>query len=205
MLVDQFTLATFVVVAHFPGVDAITGGLFLVGHRHFDKLGAERFDLFLGGRAHVEGFDHGTKALGGRDGLQAGDADAENQHPSRFYGTGGGHHHRHHARVVLGGQQHGAIAAEVVLAGQDVHRLRTRGPRQQFHGESADLLRRQLRQQRVLVRLQLADEDGTGFQRGDVRSLRLAHGQHDVAAAEQCRAVGDDFRPGLAEHRIRHG
>ena len=101
--------------------------LFFVGDRHFNEFAAQRFDLLFGRMADIEGFDHGAQTFGGGNGLQAGNASAQNQHLGRFDRACGGHEHGHEARVILGGQQHRLVAADIGLGGQHIHRLRARG------------------------------------------------------------------------------
>ena len=112
---------------HRPRVAADALGdlaLFVGDEGHVDELGAQRFDLFLDRRAHVGRFDHGAQALGGGDRLQAGHADAHDQHARRLDGAGGRHQHRHEALIGVGGHHHGLVAGDVGLRGQHVHRLR---------------------------------------------------------------------------------
>ena len=62
-----------------------------------------------------------------------GDAGADDEHPRRRHRAGGGHHHREAALERAGRLDHRAVAGEVGLAGQHVHRLGAGDARQQFH------------------------------------------------------------------------
>ena len=81
------------VLAHFLGIAA--GGFRVLGRLgiDLDELAAQALHLLFDRRAHIEGRDHGAQALGGSDGLQAGDADPKHEHLGRSDGPGGRHHH----------------------------------------------------------------------------------------------------------------
>jgi len=103
---------------HRAGVAAYANGAlaFFVGLiRHVDKLGSKRFDLLFNRRSHIAGFDYGTQALGGGNGLQTCNTGTQNKHASGFDGTGGGHQHRHKPRIVVSGDQDGFIAGDIGL------------------------------------------------------------------------------------------
>ena len=101
---DELSLAAPSIPAHRPRVaahalSADRSFSSSSGGRNVDPLRAERFDLLFHGRPHVGRLDHRAKALGGRDGLQARDADAQDQHPRRLDGSRRRHQHRHEART----------------------------------------------------------------------------------------------------------
>ncbi len=79
-----------------------------------------------------------AEAAGGGDGLEAGDAGAHHEDLGGGDGAGGGHHHREGAAVELRAFDHGAIAGEVGLRGQHVHRLGPGDARNEFHRHSDD-------------------------------------------------------------------
>ena len=70
-----------------PGVAALAGR---VDDRLEDEeLGAQRLGLLLRLRAHVVGLDHGAEPARGPDGLEAGHADAQDEHVGRLGRAGG--------------------------------------------------------------------------------------------------------------------
>ena len=58
-----------------------------------DELRAEALDLLLDDLAHVERLDDGAEAARGADGLEPGDAGAEDEDARRGDGPGRGHEH----------------------------------------------------------------------------------------------------------------
>ena len=56
----------------------------------------------------------------------------------RRHRAGRGHHHRQRPAVFGGGVDHGAVAGEIGLARQHVHRLRAGDARQELHGEASE-------------------------------------------------------------------
>ncbi|MCY1533319.1 hypothetical protein D9M68_686410 [compost metagenome] len=148
---------------HWTGVAADTLGAFtfFVGlEGHIDELGAEGFDLFLHRRTHVGGFDHRAQALGRGDGLQAGDAGAEDQHAGGLHGSGGGHQHRHEAWVVVGREHHRLVAGDVGLGGQHVEALGAGRTRRRFEGEGGDAAGVHARDGLVAEGVEHADQHG---------------------------------------------
>ena len=101
VLGGQRRLLGLVFLRHFLGVAA--GGLgrleLLVLDR--EELRAERGDLLLGGRAHVGRRHDRAETPRGGDRLQAGDADAHDEHLRGRHGAGRRHHHRQRA-VIFG-------------------------------------------------------------------------------------------------------
>ena len=138
VLGGQRRLLGLVFLRHFLGVAAGgLGGLELLV-LDGEELRAERGDLLLGGGTHVGGGDHRAEAARRGDGLQAGDADAHDEHLGGGHGAGGGHHHRHGAVVDRGAVDDRLVAGEVGLRGQHVHRLGAADARHEFHGEGGD-------------------------------------------------------------------
>ena len=135
---DQRRLLGLVGVGHFLGVAAGGLGLLELVVLDGDELGAERLDLFLGGRAHVGRGHDRAEAAGGGDRLQAGDADAHDEGLGGGHGAGRRHHHRQRASVFGRGVDHGAIAGEIGLAGEHVHHLGAGDARHQLHREGGD-------------------------------------------------------------------
>ena len=99
------------------------------------------------------------EALRGGDRLQSGDAGTEDEHARRLDRARGRHQHRHEAAVLVGRQNHGLVAGDVALRREDVHRLRARDTRQQFHGEGRHAGLRQRFD--AEMRAQEADDDAT--------------------------------------------
>src|SRR6185437_3590892 len=86
---DQRRLLGLVGVRHFLGVAAGGLGLLELFVLDGDEFGAKRFDLLLGGGAHVSGGDDGAEAARGGDRLQSSDADAHDEGPGGGHGAGG--------------------------------------------------------------------------------------------------------------------
>ena len=98
-----------------------------------------------------------------------GDAGADDEHAGGRHGAGGGHHHREAALEGAGALDHRAVAGQVGLAGQHVHRLGAGDAGQQFHRRGIDA---GLRQSRHQVRL------GKGI--GDADQQRAARDQRPL-------------------------
>jgi hypothetical protein len=132
---DELGLRSLILVRHLGRVAARTlafDSLHLVDE---DRLGAEALDLFLDRRAHVGRGDDRAQPPRGRDRLEAGDADAHDEHARGRDRAGGRHHHRKGAAIFGGGVEHRLVAAEIGLGGQDVHRLRARDARDELERE----------------------------------------------------------------------
>jgi hypothetical protein len=146
-----------------------------------DELGAQRFDLLAGGAAHVIGFDHGAQAARRGDRLQAGDANADDQHLRRTDGARRGGQHRQEAIYGIGGNEYRFVAADTGLRGQRIHRLRARDARHEFHGEAGDAaVAQRLDLGGARVRLHEADHHRAGLERADLRHAGRLHGQQDI-------------------------
>ncbi len=133
---DERCLFRLVFRRHFLGIAA--GGLGVLEFLVLDgkEFRAEALDLLLGGRTHVGGGDDGAEPAGGGDRLQAGDAGAHDEYLGRRHRAGRRHHHRQRPAEFFGGIDHRAIAGQIGLAGEHVHRLCAGDARHQFHGES---------------------------------------------------------------------
>ena len=156
---------------HRPRVAADAFGDFLLLGglvRHVDPLGAERFDLVLDRGPHVGRLDHRAQPLGGRDRLQARDADAHDQHPRRLHRARRGHQHRHEPAVFVGGEHHRLVAGDVRLRRQHVHRLRARDPRQLLEREAGHARLGAGLDRRGVVGIEQADQHGAGLERGEL-------------------------------------
>ena len=151
----------------------------------------------MGGVTHVVPGHQRTEATRGRDGLQPGDAGAEDQNLRGSGGAGRGHQHREVRAVGVGGDQHRLVARDVRLRGQRVHRLcPAQGARQHVQADRCHLRRREpLRQPRVRQRLEQSDEGLTGVHARDVVGRAYAE-QHvslgvDLVAVDHPGAGSD--------------
>ena len=80
-----------------------------------DELGAKALDLLLGRLAHIGRRDDGAEPPRRGDRLQAGNADAHDEHLGRRHGAGRRHHHRKGAAEIGGGIDHRLVAGEIGL------------------------------------------------------------------------------------------
>ena len=80
-----------------------------------DVFRAERLDLFLGFRAHVEAFYLRAQAPRRGDRLQTRDTRADDQHLRRPHRARSGGQHREEFRRGLGGDQHRFVAGDIGL------------------------------------------------------------------------------------------
>ena len=170
-----------------------------------DELGAERGDLFLGGGAHVVGGHDRTEAAGRGDGLETGDAGAHDEHLGRGNGACGGHHHRHGAAIDLGAFDDGAVAGEVRLRGERVHRLGAGDSRGELHRQAGDLAGVERRDLVCCVGEGLHQGDqGRAFGQGrDLRRLRPADLEDDIRAGCCSGGAGSDGGARLGEGAVR--
>ena len=170
---DQRGLLGLVLLRHFLGVAGRGLGLLEFLVLDGDELGAEAFDLLLGGGAHVgRGHDRAEPARG-RDRLQAGDARAHDEHPRRRHGAGRGHHHRQRAAVFGRAVDHRAIAGEIGLAREHVHGLRAGDARHQLHREGGDAgIRHRLERRLLAVRVHDGDDQRALLVAGELGGAR---------------------------------
>lgn len=89
--------------------------------------------------ANVRGADNGAQTTRGCDRLKARNANAHNKNLSGGYRARRGHHHREGASEERCSFDHRAIAGEVRLRTQRVHRLRAADPRNELHRDRVDL------------------------------------------------------------------
>ena len=104
----------------------------------FDEAAAEALDLFFRGGAHVVGGSYGAETAGGGDGLQSGDAGADDENAGGSDRSGGGSKHRENSWERVCGDDHGFIAADGGHRGEGVHALRAGGAGHQFDGKRGD-------------------------------------------------------------------
>jgi hypothetical protein len=151
------------------------------GDASLDELRAERLHLLARRTPDVVGLDHGAEPLRGRDGLQAGDARADDEHRRRADRAGRGRQHREELVERGGAEQHGLVASDGGLRGQRVHRLCARDAGHQLHREARDLpVLQRAHERRLVVRRQEARDDGAGLQARDHARVRRLHGEQEV-------------------------
>ena len=127
---------------HFLGVAASSLRLFELVVLDRKKLGAKRFDLFLGGGTNVGGGDDGAHPARGGDGLKARDANPHDEDARGGNCARRRHHHRQGAAIFGSSIDDGAITSKVCLRGQNVHHLRAGDARHQLHAKQAGAGRR---------------------------------------------------------------
>ena len=137
VLGDERRLLGLVLGRQFPRIAA--GGR-RIRHIGEDEFGAEALHLLFRRLAHVGRRDDGAEPARRGDGLEAGDADAHDEHLGRRHGARRRHHHREGAAELRRGIDHRLVAGEIGLRGQHVHRLRAGDARHQFHGEEGQPL-----------------------------------------------------------------
>ena len=168
---------------------------------HADELGAEALDLLLGRGPDVGRRDHRAQAARRGDRLQTGDPGADHEHLGRRHGAGRGHQHRHHPIELGEAVDQRAIAGEIGLAGQDIHRLGAGGARQQFQrkgdharlGIGRDLLG-------MLIGVEHADQNLTRAQQRHLVDLALAGGERPPHLEQDVRLAIE--RGGIV-HQLR--
>ena len=172
-----------------------------------DEGRAEGLDLFLRRRAHIGRGHTAAEAPGGRDGLQTRDARAHDEDIRGRDGAGGGHQHGEAAVIGRRRLDHRAVAREVGLGGEDVHRLRAGDARQHFHRAGIDAAFG-IGAGHGLVGLERADQQRAArdqrefVHRAFARAERRAHLQHDPGTGQRRRGIRRDLRPRILEQRV---
>ena len=168
---QRLLLAGALLLGQLARVAALAAGL----EAEVEPLRAERLHLLGDLGAHVVAGRARAQALGGRERLQPGDADAEHEHLGRRDRAGGGHQHRVEAAHLLGAEQRRLVAGDVALRGQRVHRLRARDPRDRLHRERGRLrVGERARRLRAGQRREEADQDRAGAEPADLLGGRAA-------------------------------
>ena len=168
---QRLLLGGALLVGQLARVAALAAGL----QAEVEPLRAQRLDLLCHLGAHVIAGRARAQALGGRERLQPGDADAQHEHLRRRDRAGGGHQHRVEAAHLLGAEQRGAVAGDVALRGQRVHRLRARDPRDRLHRERGRPgIGQRARGLRAGQRREEADQDRAGAEAGGSPRRRAA-------------------------------
>ena len=146
-----------------------------------DEARAEALHLLGDHRTRVVGFDDRAEPARRGDRLETRHARADHEHARGLDRARGGHEHREDARQRDGREQHRAIAGEVRLRGERVHRLRARDARDQLECERCGELLGQARGHRGRVeRAQKADVDRALAQRRDLRVARRGDLEHEI-------------------------
>ena len=199
----QFGLGLLVFLAHFGGIAARAFAFDPGDAFHEDRLCTQRQDLFPGRAAHVGCAHLRAEAPRGRDGLQARNADPHDK------ALGGGnracrrHHHRKGAAIGIGRFDHRLVSGEVRLAGEDVHALRARDARHEFHRERFKASRRISIDPRPLAEgIKPGNDPGTRIGTGQRRRVRPLHAQDNVRALDRVLA---DLRARSGEILVRDG
>ncbi len=110
---------------------------------------------------------------------------------------GRGHHHRQRAAILFGGVDHRAIAGEIGLTGEHVHRLCARDARHQLHGEGDETCVRHLLERGfVAVRVHDGDDQRAFLIGGQFARCRAAHFQDEIGVLDD---VVTDGRAGRLE------
>jgi hypothetical protein len=124
-----------------------------------------------------------SEATRAGDGLQAGDADAHDEHARGGHRAGRRHHHRQRALERGSRIHHRLIAGEVRLRRQHVHALRAADARHQLHGEQRDTrLGQRVEALGIGERVEHADQRRALFHLvGEVRA-RPPYREHDIGA-----------------------
>ena len=132
------------------------------------NLAPSGLDLLLDARAHVARLDHRAEALGGRDRLQAGDADTEDHDARGLHRAGGRHQHREEALVGGRSDHHGLVAGDVGLRREHVHALRACRARRRLERKAGQAGGRDPREAVLVEGVEHADECGPALHRGQL-------------------------------------
>ena len=168
-----------------------------VGDRlELQELGAQRLGLLPGLGADVVCLHLRAEPAGRGDGLEAGHADAQDEHVGGLGRAGGSGQQREVAAVRLGGDDDGLVAADVGLRRQRVHGLGARQrARQRIEADGRDArVRERLCRLRIDERLEQPDDRLAAAQLADLGSRRLLDPQHDIGLAVQLGRRDDAWR-----------
>ena len=100
-----------------------------------EELCSQRANLFPSGGADIVGLDDSSEAARGGNGLQPGDACADDEHASRRNGSRGGHEHGKKAGQAIGGGDDSLVTGDGRHGRERVHGLRATDAGHQFHAE----------------------------------------------------------------------
>ena len=180
-------------------------------HAGVEEGGAQALGLFLGGGPDVVGLDHGAEPARRGDRLQAGDADAHDEHLGRRHRPRRRHEHGEELGQVLRRRQPGPVARDGRLGAQGVHALGPADARQEVEAEDGRLLGGQ--RAHGVFGLGHAEEAQQCRALGQTRHVlgaRWVHPDHQPGTRERRRRVGGHGRPGVgvgavAERGLRAG
>ena len=176
---EQRVLGVDELLAHLLRVAALPFARFL--DRHGEELAAERLHLLLGRGAHVERAHDRADALRGAERGESGNPGADDQHLRRRDLAGRRELTGEEAREPIRRFDHGAIARDVRHRRQRVHLLGAADPWHLIHRERRDLARRELREQRFVLRgIQERDDRAAFAQLIDLAVFRRTNLHHDV-------------------------
>ena len=121
MLGHQCLLALLIISAHLFGITALgLAAIIFIGFDHH-KCAAKAFHLFGSGAAHIRGTHNRAQTFGRGNGLQTGNARAHHENTRRRNRARRRHHHWQGAGIFRGCVQHGFIAGQIGLRGQNIH------------------------------------------------------------------------------------
>ena len=165
---------------------------------HLDEFAAERFDLLLRLRTNIGDFHHGAKPTRSGDGLQSGDARAEDHHLGGTDGSSGGGHHREQLAESVRREQHGFVAAQVRLRTEYVHPLRTGDTRNGIHCENRNTGATARCHDRGIRRgPKKREKHRARFHRGNLRRSRRVDFQEDIRSGIKTGSGGHQFGAGF--------
>ena len=135
MVINQRRLLCLIFFRHFLGITTRRLGRLEFLVLNGKELGTERGDLFLDRGTHVRRGNDGTETARRGDRLQAGNTDTHDEHLGGRHRARRRHHHRQRAVIFCRRIDHRLITGKIGLAGKNVHDLRPRDARHEFHGE----------------------------------------------------------------------
>jgi len=147
-------------------------------------------DLFLDHGPCIKSLHPRAQPFGRGNGLQPGNAHADNKYPGRLQGARRGHHHGQHLVQPFRRNQHCHVARQVGLGTEHVHFLGQRGPGNHLHGNGIHTALHQC-VQNVMGRkgFQVADMQRARLHTADFVQRRFAHPNHRVGPGQKARAV----------------
>jgi hypothetical protein len=118
---------------------------------------------------------------GGRDRLQAGNANPHHECLGRRDRPRRGHHHREGPAVKVCRLDHCLVPGQIRLAGQDIHRLSAGNPRHEFHRQRLESrLGISVDPRALNERIKAGNDPGPGIRAFQCCHLWPLHPQHDV-------------------------
>ena len=186
---DQLGLRGLLVLGQLARIPTSTRSILeRVGH---DELGAQRFHLLAGCGAHVGRGHHGAQALGRRNGLQPRNTGTHHERLGRTHGARCGHHHGHGAVKHRRRLDNALIAGKVGLRGEDIHDLRARDARHEFHGNGGHAGLGQCGNIAfIAIGIECADHQRPLVDASQRGCCGTPHGQHNIGALERFVRTG---------------